>query len=123
MPSGNIYKDRAIAVQNRLYAIYKWGAKKRDYAFDLTKEEFSSIVYSRCHYCNRLPSNIFLFEETEYHYNGIDRVNNDLGYVSGNVVACCKRCNQAKNNMGYKEFRELVRDIYSHWAGVNDAEL
>jgi hypothetical protein len=31
--------------------------------------------------------------------NGIDRVDNTLGYVDSNVVACCKACNMTKGIM------------------------
>ena len=37
-------------------------------------------------------------------YNGIDRKDNALGYVEGNVVSCCKFCQYAKRDLPYEEF-------------------
>jgi hypothetical protein len=50
-------------------------------------EQFCELVSSPCHYCgNVLP-------ETGY---GLDRKDNDLGYIIGNIVPCCKDCNKMK---------------------------
>ncbi len=50
----------------------------------------------------------------DFVYNGIDRLDNALGYTLDNCVPCCKRCNQAKNNMGLKEFRAWLVRAYKH---------
>lgn len=39
-------------------------------------------------------------------YNGIDRVDSKKGYVAGNVVTCCRNCNQAKSDKSIDEFEE-----------------
>lgn len=50
-------------------------------------------------------------------YNGIDRVNNAKGYVTGNVVSCCKNCNLMKKNMSADAFIAHVRRIASYQEG------
>ena len=36
--------------------------------------------------------------------NGIDRIDNALGYIESNVVACCPICNLAKRNLPVDTF-------------------
>jgi hypothetical protein len=37
-------------------------------------------------------------------YGGIDRKDNTIGYVVGNVVPCCIVCNRAKMDLPYEAF-------------------
>lgn len=39
-----------------------------------------------------------------YTYNGIDRMDNAIGYTPNNVVTCCINSNIAKGNMKYHLF-------------------
>lgn len=86
---------------------YRWsqtryGAKRRSIEFDLSKAEVRKLSELPCYYCDELPP------ETG---NGLDRVDNSMGYVAGNVVACCRRCNVAKNDQTTKSFVERCRRI------------
>jgi len=45
-------------------------------------------------------------------YNGIDRVDNAIGYLTDNCVACCKVCNRAKLQMSKNEFFDHIKKIY-----------
>jgi hypothetical protein len=47
----------------------------------------------------------------DYVYNGIDRKNNSLGYVSNNCVPCCSECNLMKRKMSVNQFLEHMRKI------------
>lgn len=87
-------------------------AKKRGLAWDLTRNQFQTLCSKPCHYCNSSPS-------TTTHRkgiikNGIDRVNNKLGYWLSNCVPCCKMCNIAKHTWDLDEFHTWVKKIYSH---------
>lgn len=46
-------------------------------------------------------------------YNGIDRVDNSVGYVLSNCVPCCSTCNRMKGTMSSEEFKEKIKLIYS----------
>jgi len=46
--------------------------------------------------------------------NGIDRINNALGYVDGNVTTACRTCNLAKREMTLEEFRAWVGRAAKH---------
>jgi hypothetical protein len=50
-------------------------------------------------------------EHINYH-NGIDRVDNDKGYISDNCVPCCWKCNNMKNTMKQKDFINHIISIY-----------
>ena len=49
-------------------------------------------------------------------FNGIDRVENTIGYEMDNVVTSCFKCNRAKNVMPAQEFLELAERIYLNHA-------
>ncbi len=99
---------------NGLIAAYKAGAIARKLDFLLTSEEFRQITSMNCHYCGQLPTQISPvrgrkmtkegIENSIYLYNGIDRVNNNIGYIFNNCVPCCKICNYAKRKMTEEEF-------------------
>ena len=103
------------AALNTLYKSYIRRSKQRDLLFELTKEQFKKITSSCCYYCNRPPkSNIKTITRRlngDYFYNGIDRVNNTLGYTIQNSVPCCKTCNIAKRNLTIDEFKSWVTDL------------
>ena len=46
--------------------------------------------------------------------NGIDRINNDIGYTIENSLTCCKICNYAKNTMSMREFIAWLEKIVSN---------
>ena len=50
----------------------------------------------------------------EHSHNGLDRIDSNLGYVSGNVVTCCTECNRMKLSMPYNYFINKIKDIYNH---------
>jgi 2-iminoacetate synthase ThiH len=47
-------------------------------------------------------------------YNGIDRVDNDKGYLLNNCVGACKFCNFAKKQsdlIGFKEWIDRIKNL------------
>lgn len=102
---------------NVVYSSYKKGAKNRELEFSISKDDFRNITSQPCFYCGKLPNQKTGNKElnSEYIYNGIDRVDNSKGYIEGNVVPCCKNCNISKNTMSVQEFREMIINIYSFW--------
>lgn len=94
------------ASYNYLYNKYKRGAANRGYEFLLTNEDFRQLTQQPCHYCGKSPSHMISYSSYngDYVYNGIDRKDNTIGYVSNNVVTCCGECNKAKGSVPYEQF-------------------
>lgn len=90
------------------YNQLKSEAKRRKKEVDITFEQYYELVKDNvCHYCpGKLP---------KYGY-GIDRKDNQKGYVVGNVVPCCWDCNARKGaleraGLRYPRTTELLREI------------
>jgi hypothetical protein len=58
----------------------------------LTKTEFNNLTKEKCHYCDKDGP------------NGIDRIDNTIGYTMGNCVPCCKHCNYVKGHLSQVDF-------------------
>lgn len=87
-------------------------ATKKGLEFDLSLEEVERLLFSPCAYCGHKGRNIFKYlDYPALPHNGIDRVNNDIGYILGNVVPCCAICNFAKSANSPEEFKEWVQRI------------
>lgn len=92
--------------------MYKFNAKKRNLVFDLSKEQFNELTRANCVYCNKAPESRVM-DKKLITVNGIDRIDNNHGYIFGNVVSCCKMCNQMKSNLTYIEFKNHINNISS----------
>ena len=80
------------------YQTYKFNAKKRRLGWEVTKAEFRVYATGKCAYCGEPAC-------------GIDRVNNALGYVVGNMVACCQICNHMKHTLTREAFIARCKQI------------
>jgi len=90
---------------------YNKSAKNRGQDWKLSDQEAEVLFQSNCHYCDRPPSNVHY---TKKYYSGIDRVDNTLGYVQGNVVACCKECNLAKHTRSADQFIDHCKRVATY---------
>lgn len=97
---------------DKIYSGYKSRAKKMDLSFNLTHTEFNCLIDKNCYFCGASPSNISQMYNVKVEYNGIDRLNNDLGYELFNCVPCCKTCNRMKNNLKLQDFYSHIKNIY-----------
>lgn len=91
------YEEKA-SVQ---YRKYQRAAKRRGIAMELTEEEFTKII----------EIGICKYSGTEGKM-GIDRVDNNKGYIQNNCVPCCWKCNQMKGQMTEQEFEDHITKIY-----------
>lgn len=108
---------------NHLYIRYKNSARYRNIPFELTKHDLKALIDLHCHYCNNPPKQVYAYCKGSHGYityNGIDRINNDIGYVAGNIVPCCYVCNRMKGNMIKQEFLEHIRNVINHTNHVVD---
>lgn len=101
---------------NLLYANYARSAKKRNIIWALSRDQFLNLTKDDCHYCGIEPSQRQWVKKKErtYVYNGVDRLDNSIGYVIENCVTCCKYCNTAKNDMTQEEWSAWVTRVYEN---------
>ena len=123
--------NRKEALLRNLYSHIKTRYKKKYGTKDIISFDlFSRLSFSNCFYCGSKPGHIirdYMHEKNKnnviekvsdviLYYNGIDRIDSKIGYINGNVVACCKKCNIAKLDMPIGDFKEHIIKIYNHWA-------
>ena len=97
----HIARRKQYAIENKdkmRYCQYKKDAFRQDLSFDIPKEVFLSLIKEPCYYCG---------DQTEL--NGLDRVNNNIGYAEENVVPCCTMCNRAKRDYTQEYFIEWIK--------------
>lgn len=71
----------------------KRGAIKRNKEFNITLEQFDIETQNPCGYCG-----------TTDRKRGLDRIDNNIGYLPGNVISCCWQCNWMKNDYSVSDF-------------------
>lgn len=97
---------------------YKSSAKRRGIEWNLVTEAIEPIVTRPCHYCGLPPSNNKSPRRwRDARWSGIDRVDNTRGYELGNVVPCCKTCNNAKRSLTVEEFMAWARRVVAYNEG------
>lgn len=110
---------------NCLLHEYKSRAAEKNVEFSLTDKQFRYLTQLSCFYCKSWPSLVRTGGNGrpngnrstwgDYTFNGVDRKDNDSGYVWGNCVPCCFVCNRAKGDMGYEDFlayRQRIAEVY-----------
>lgn len=103
------------AARRKILYQYKRSAAKRDLIWKLTDEQFNNLINQNCFYCNASPLKTRIVSTNgSLQYNGIDRVDNNEGYVENNVVSCCHICNHAKCKMSKNEFVEWIQKVYQN---------
>jgi hypothetical protein len=109
------------AAANELCDKYRSNAKKRKYECTLSDEEMIELFKLTCHYCGDSPSQTFYKEGNngEFVYNGIDRIDNKIGYTLENCVSCCGRCNRAKQKDSLEEFEAWIQRICEYQYDIN----
>ena len=85
------------------YSETRRNAHRRGKAFDLSPDAFKALKSAKhCFYCNAVRTN-----PTKPY--GIDCVNNDIGYLEGNCVPCCSKCNFMKGTLDITIFIHQCR--------------
>jgi rfaE bifunctional protein nucleotidyltransferase chain/domain len=106
---------RRVPIQKYLFSFYKSNANRRKIGFDLNFDTFLEMINQKCFYCAREPFNTYCKNNRTCLYNGIDRVDNKLGYLINNVVTCCKYCNKLKGTHDVDIFLDTARRIKTQY--------
>lgn len=94
-----------VEVAKKLVNIHS-SAQSRNLEFDLTFEYVKKLLeYTTCYYTG------VQFSEDGPHARSFDRVDNDKGYIIGNVVACTTDINGKKNNLTIDEIICLYKKL------------
>jgi len=121
-----LYKDRELAMLRVQYSHLKRRHTQNKMRGDIMDfENFRKLSKSPCKYCGLKYSKIIEDRQNEtkkgklnsrhiLKINGIDRVNNNIGYTNKNSVSCCKVCNFAKHTQTKKDFYKWVKKIYEY---------
>lgn len=106
---------------NLLFRRYQANASNSNRIFDLTLNQFKTLINQNCHYCGEQPSTTCKSRTSSILYNGIDRKDNNIGYILSNSISCCKMCNRMKHVFGQDEFLTKIEAIYKKLKGNSGA--
>lgn len=80
-------------------------AMTRKLLFTLSQSDVEKLVIQPCYYCGFY---------SEHKFVGIDRIDNNKGYILDNCVSCCKMCNMMKNTNHPIAFLDKVKIICNY---------
>lgn len=111
------YKQLSLAFFNRIKA----SAKLRNINFNITIEYLWNLFEKQkglCVYSGKeiiLPTKMKqLRGENNENIASLDRINNEIGYIEGNLQWVCKRINYMKHTMNEDYFLNWIKDIYKY---------
>jgi len=115
----NNFLGEEKAGTNILYYRYKRRAIENKMSFSINLEKFKDLTSQNCFYCGSEPEkeiseNYSKLLKGKYKYNGLDRVNNNIGYEIDNIVPCCFTCNRAKYNLTPEIFNKWIIKLIQH---------
>jgi hypothetical protein len=87
----------------------KYKGMQRGKSWELTHKQAFELITATCTYCGYTP-------EWPKNRIGIDRVDNNKGYVPENCVPCCFDCNSAKKEKTLEEFIDWIKKVYNKLA-------
>lgn len=83
------------------YNAIRQSARSRHIYFDLEKDWYINFATQFCYYCGQ-PC-----------HGGLDRIDNEQGYIATNVVTCCPLCNRMKMDMILSDFINHIHLVAS----------
>lgn len=76
-------------------------------------KHFKNIALSDCYYCKKPPSRVCedknskgVVTDSTIKVNGVDRYDNNIGYLKENCVPCCTSCNSRKRINTPSEYKK-----------------
>jgi len=102
-PRERNYKAEAFTNKHVLWNHYVKSAQKRGLDFALSKARFLALILEPCFFCAY---------QKDGEVNGLDRIDNNRGYVDENVTSCCTTCNFLKGSQHPQEFLDKLGAIH-----------
>jgi len=103
---GNLYPECFANHKSGCYSDYRRRALKKQLDFVITPDDYNSIIKKDCYLCGK--------KNEDSHKNGIDRIDNNVGYISSNVKPCCCECNYMKKDYETSDLFEKFNLIYEN---------
>lgn len=114
---------------NKIYKNYKESAATRGYSWELTDEQFLSLLQQSCFYCGNEPTQRYVKygrkngkKLSNTSINGIDRMDSSKGYCIDNCVPCCSTCNYMKQSFSQDYFFNQINKIYNYQKNIKGSE-
>ena len=85
------------------YQNYIRSARDKNLVFELSIEVFIEKVKEPCYYCGEI--------DEHKGFNGIDRMDQQVGYIVDNCVSCCQMCNYMKKSLNTNTFLQRTEHI------------
>ena len=114
-PHSRSQKPYPMGGVRQLWNLRRHRALRKGIEFSLSPEDVAAIIFLPCFYCGGEPSNIARSESrlSKITCNGIDRRDSHFGYVQGNVLPCCWKCNTMKNALSVSDFSAHIKLLAS----------
>lgn len=117
----NCNKGGTKDIYNALFGRWRNNAKSRNYPFEVSVEYLQSVLESQNYKCALTGSDLLCpktyIEKREMtsspYLLSLDRIDNDLGYVEGNVQFVCVWANKARGSYDNEVFKEIINNLKS----------
>jgi len=133
--------DHLDQVKTFAHTILRVQAKSRKIDCDLDLIDFVALSEANCNYCGCAPEKDMAVQwrkkvaaerlrnggtgdtrqgvkDVVWFTNGLDRVDSQGDYTRKNLVACCRRCNQMKNDLTHEQFVQHLKNVAKHMFGA-----
>ena len=104
-------RDPVEVCVNAYFHNLKKSAKNRDYILEVDKSVVAEYIFNNCFYCDSPPILTSYGKSRNIKNNTIDRIDNNIGYVVGNLRTLCEICNDFKNDLSEFDFFEKIIKI------------
>jgi hypothetical protein len=115
----NCNKGGSKDIHNALYGRWKTNAKSRNFPFELSIEYLQDVLKKqnfKCAYTNMNMLCPKTYNEKRQmtsspYLISLDRIDNELGYIDGNVHFVCVWTNKAKGNYTHETFKSILENF------------
>lgn len=115
----NCNKGGTKDIHNALCNRWKANAKSRNYPFEISIENLQEILDKQNFKCAYTNMNMFCpktYNERRQmtsspYLLSLDRIDNELGYIDGNVHFVCVWVNKAKGSYSHETFKEILNTL------------
>jgi hypothetical protein len=103
--NGKLYPDYFADHKKCSFSQYRNRAICLGLDFSISEFEYNDITKNNCYICGKLNSS--------KNENGIDRVDNSIGYILENARACCAECNYMKIDYNFDDMIRKFTQIHN----------